>query len=57
MLILTRRLDEAVTIGDDIEVTVLNVRDGRVTLGIRAPNKLVLREELVERTAHEANDD
>ncbi len=49
MLVLTRRADEGLHIGDDIVVTVLAVEGDRVKLGIRAPRHvLVLRHELVE---------
>lgn len=49
MLVLSRRRTEKIMIGDGIEVTVLEVRGDRVTLGIEAPPDLrVLRGELVE---------
>ncbi|MFC1734895.1 carbon storage regulator CsrA [Candidatus Hydrogenedentota bacterium] len=37
MLVLTRRHDESIMIGDDIEVKVLEVRENHVKLGISAP--------------------
>jgi carbon storage regulator len=37
MLVLTRKTDEAIVIGRDIEVTVLEVRGDRVKLGFRGP--------------------
>ena len=37
MLILSRRIGERITIGDNIEVLICNVRGGRVRLGILAP--------------------
>lgn len=44
MLILTRRLDELLTIGDNqIQIKVLEVRDGRVRLGITAPPEVTIR--------------
>lgn len=47
MLILTRRLDEQVMIGNDIVVTVVGVKGGQVRLGITAPDEVkVLRSEL-----------
>jgi carbon storage regulator len=49
MLVLTRRADEGLHIGDEIVVTVLGVEGDRVKLGIQAPRHvLVLRHELVE---------
>ena len=50
MLALSRRVGEAVTIGDDITVTVLQIRGGQVRLGICAPGTVpVHREEIAER--------
>ena len=47
MLILTRRSGEAIDIGADIEVTVLEVSGEYVRLGITAPRHVsVLRKEL-----------
>lgn len=37
MLILSRHKDESIVIGDDIEITVVEIRDGKVRLGIEAP--------------------
>jgi carbon storage regulator len=37
MLVLTRRPGESVRIGDDIEVTVVEVRGEQVRLAVRAP--------------------
>ena len=49
MLVLSRKRTEKIMIGDGIEVTVLEVRGDRVTLGIEAPPGLrVMRGELVE---------
>ena len=48
MLILTRRPDESLKIGDQIEVSILNVKGNQVMLGIEAPSEiLVLRSELL----------
>lgn len=37
MLVLSRRVDESIIIGDDIEIKILRTRDGKVRLGIKAP--------------------
>ncbi len=49
MLVLTRRSGEAIRIGDDIEVTLLEVRGDTVKIGIDAPRSTtVWRKELWE---------
>lgn len=37
MLVLTRRLNEAIQIGEEIEITVLAIQGDQVKLGINAP--------------------
>jgi carbon storage regulator len=37
MLVLSRRRDETIMIGDDIEITIVDIRGDRVRLGITAP--------------------
>ena len=47
MLILSRKVNEAIVIDDDICITVLHTQGGKVRLGIEAPrSKQVLRREL-----------
>ncbi|MGN2369762.1 carbon storage regulator CsrA [Clostridium cagae] len=54
MLIITRRKDESLMIGDDIEITVLKLEDGSVKLGINAPREItILRKELYEAVKEE----
>jgi len=49
MLVLTRQKNESIMIGDDIEVTLLEVRGDKVRLGIRAPADVrVFRKEIYE---------
>ena len=48
MLVLSRRLGESVMIGDDVVVTVLEVRGDVVRLGVTAPRSIAVhREELL----------
>ena len=50
MLILTRRIGESIIIGENINITVLNVKGGEIRLGIDAPKEVsVHREEIQER--------
>ncbi|KAA0548320.1 carbon storage regulator CsrA [Bacillus sp. BGMRC 2118] len=40
MLVLTRKTDEAIQIGNDIEITILSVSGDQVKLGINAPKRV-----------------
>jgi len=54
MLILQRRPDEAVLIGDDIRVVILQSDGGGVRIGIEAPSDVsILREEIVDEVRSE----
>jgi|GEM_PF-1909065 len=47
MLVLTRKLDESLRIGDNIKITVLRVKGNTVRIGIEAPRDVrVVRSEL-----------
>ena len=47
MLVLTRKSNQSVMIGDDIEVTVLSIVGEKVRIGIQAPREVpVFRNEL-----------
>ena len=51
MLVLTRRKQESIHIGSDIEITILEVEGDRVKLGIQAPKaSTILRSELITET-------
>ena len=50
MLILTRRINESLVIGDDVTVTVLGVKGNHVRIGVDAPRDVsVHREELAQK--------
>ncbi len=42
MLVLTRKVGEAIVIGNDVVVTVLEVRGGQIRIGIDAPRSLAV---------------
>lgn len=49
MLVLTRRVDESITIGDNIVLTVLAIEGERVKIGISAPRDvIILRQEVFQ---------
>jgi len=55
MLILTRKLGERITIGDDISITLLEIKGKHVKIGIEAPSNISIhRQEIYERI-REAN--
>lgn len=40
MLVLSRVRNESIMIGDDVEIIIVDVRDGKVRLGISAPKNI-----------------
>ncbi|MBN1496931.1 MAG: carbon storage regulator CsrA [Spirochaetes bacterium] len=42
MLVLARRLNESIMIGDDIEIVVIDIKGDQVKLGIRAPKRVTV---------------
>ena len=54
MLILTRKVGEALMIGDKISVTVLEVRGNQVRIGVEAPRNIAVhRQEIYNRIHNE----
>ena len=50
MLILSRRTDESIVIGDEVTITILSVKGKQVRIGITAPSDVsVHREEIYQR--------
>lgn len=49
MLVLSRQVDETIMIGDDIEITIVDIRGDKVRLGISAPTRIAVhRKEVYE---------
>ncbi len=47
MLILSRKIDESIVIGEDIEVSIVDIKGDQVKLGIKAPKDVkVYRQEV-----------
>ncbi len=54
MLILTRKQGEHITIGNDIRISILDVRGKSVRIGIEAPRStIILREEIYQKIQQE----
>lgn len=52
MLVLGRKVDESILIGDDIRIKVVSIENGVVKLGIDAPKEVsILRDELAKEIA------
>ena len=55
MLVLTRSVNEAIMIGDDIEITVVGVKGDKVRIGIRAPHSVAVHRKEVYLAIQQAN--
>jgi carbon storage regulator len=55
MLVLTRKLQEAIKVGNDIEITVLAVEGEQVKLGISAPKNVEIHRKEVFLSIQEEN--
>ncbi len=56
MLVLTRKLGESITIGDDIRITVMAVKGNQVKIGIEAPTETKVYREEIYTSIVEANE-
>ena len=55
MLILTRKSGESITIGDDVKITVVDVKGKQVRIGIDAPRSYMIHREEVYLSIQEEN--
>lgn len=51
MLVLSRESGKAFLIGDDVRITVVEIRGGKVRLGVEAPDHLTVRREELQQEA------
>ena len=57
MLVLTRKIGEGLVIGDDIKITIVEMKGGSIRLGIDAPrDKKIYRQEVFDRIVAENRD-
>jgi len=57
MLVLSRQRDETIMIGDDIEITIVDVRGDKVRLGINAPRTVQVHRKEVYSAIQRENTD
>ncbi|NOY10156.1 MAG: carbon storage regulator CsrA [Spirochaetes bacterium] len=55
MLILTRKLNESIMIGDQIEISIVDIRGDQVKLGIQAPKNIKVYRQEVYRAIQKEN--
>ena len=55
MLILTRKSGESITIGDDVKITVVEIKGKQVRVGIEAPRSYIIHREEVYISIQEEN--
>lgn len=55
MLVLTRKRDESIMIGDDVRIVVVDVQGDQVKLGIDAPRQIPVHREEIYREIQEEN--
>lgn len=55
MLILSRKKDQSIIIGDNIEISVVDIRGDQIKLGIKAPNSVKVYRMEVYKAIQEEN--
>ncbi len=55
MLVLARRINESIMIGDDIEIVVVDIKGDQIKLGIRAPRSVSVHRTEVYKEIQEQN--
>ncbi|MGI6488884.1 MAG: carbon storage regulator CsrA [Syntrophomonadaceae bacterium] len=55
MLILTRKIDESIIVGDNIKITVIEIQGDNVRIGIDAPRELSIHREEIYQAIRQEN--
>ncbi|WP_026559728.1 carbon storage regulator CsrA [Bacillus sp. J37] len=55
MLVLTRKLNESIQIGENIEITILSIKGDQIKLGISAPKDIEIHRKEVYLSIKESN--
>jgi carbon storage regulator len=55
MLVLTRKLNESIMVGDEVKITIVDVKGDQVKLGITAPRQIAVHREEVYREIQKEN--
>ena len=55
MLVLTRRLNESIMIGNDIELTIIDIKGDQIKLGIKAPKNITIHRSEIHQEILEEN--
>ena len=57
MLILTRKVGESLLIGDDVSITILNIRGNQGKSGVQAPKDVSVHREEIYQRIHQIKDE
>ncbi|MEH7381340.1 carbon storage regulator CsrA [Bacillus sp. JJ1533] len=57
MLVLSRKVNEAIQIGDEVEITILSVQGDQIKLGINAPKHVDIHRKEVYLSIQESNNE
>jgi len=55
MLVLTRKLNESIMVGDDVKITIVDIKGDQVKLGITAPKQVAVHREEVYQEIQKEN--
>jgi carbon storage regulator len=56
MLVLTRKINEVINIGEDIEIVVFDIKDDHVKIGIKAPKDVIIHRQEVYKAIQKENE-